>query len=176
MVETPSSARVARRPDPRRWIYVGLDLLFVIGYVVGFGRLMPNRHGWVTLLLDLLPAATALMAAGTALARPWSWWPVIAGGAVMLAWAIGAMFIVLYFATYLSGVYGAFGQAASVITLVTIALVIQLVAMLPVFQLKWCMTRGGRRTFGLAPLWRSPRERAASASAAAAASLVKAPA
>ena len=171
MVETLPSARALRRPDPRRWIYVGLDLLFAIGYVVAFRNLMPNRHAWVMALLYLLPAATALMAAGTALARPWSWWPVIAGGAAMLVWTVGAMFIVLYFATYLSGVYGAFGQAASVISLVTIALLVQLVAMLPVFQLKWCMTRGGRRTFGLPPLWRSPRQRAA-----AVASLAKAPA
>lgn len=163
MVETLPSARVVPRPDPRRWIYVGFDLLFAIGYLVAFRYLMSNRHGWVTALLYLLPAATGLMAVGTAIARPWSWWPVVAGGAAMLAWAIGAMVIVLYFASYLSGVYGAFGQAASVISLVAIALLIELVAMLPVFQLKWCMTRGGRRGFGLPPLWRSRRERAAPA-------------
>lgn len=164
MAETLPPARVMRRPDPRRWIYVALDLAFAVGYVLAFRNLMPNRHGWVTALLDVLPAAAALMALGTGLARPWSWWLAIVGGAAMLAWAIGAMFFVLYFASYLAGVYGAFGQAASVVSLVAVALLIQLVAMVPVFQLKWCMTRGGRRAFGLAPLWPRPGARTTTAS------------
>ena len=169
MAETLPPARVVRRPDPRRWIYVALDLAFVLGYVLVFRHLMPNRHGWATALLYLLPAATALMALGTGVARPWSWWLAIVGGAAMLAWAIAAMFVVLYFASYLAGVYGAFGQAASVVSLVAVALVVQLVAMLPVLQLKWCLTRGGRRAFGLAPLWSRAGARTTTASPARAA-------
>ena len=157
MVETLPSVRVtsgaARRPDPRRWIYVGLDLAFALGYLIAFALLVPNRHAWAMQLLYILPAATVVMAVGTAVARPWSWWLVVAGGAAMLVWTIVVLVVLLYTASYLSGVYGAFGKAASTGILGAMAMLIEFVALLPVFQLKWAMTRAGRRRFGLAPLW-----------------------
>jgi hypothetical protein len=34
--------------------------------------------------------------------------------------------------------------------------VVQFAATLPALQLKWALTRAGRRAFGLAPVWRTP--------------------
>lgn len=140
----------ARRRDPRRWIYAGFDIVFAAGYLYAFEHLIPNRHGWATLVLELLPLATWLMAIGTLTARRWTRWLVIAGGAAMLVWTIAVFFVLLYTASYLAGVYGAFGKAASSGVLGAMALVVQFVALLPAFQLKWTMTRAGRRAFGTA--------------------------
>jgi hypothetical protein len=54
-------------------------------------------------------------------------------------------------AAFLAGVYGAFGQAAATFALVMVALVIELVALLPIVQVKYLMTRAGRRAFGVPP-------------------------
>ena len=83
------------------------------GYLYAFEHLIPNRHAWATMVLELLPLAAWLMAIGTLIARPWSWWLVIAGGTTMLAWTVTVLFVLLYTASYLAGVYGAFGKAAS---------------------------------------------------------------
>jgi len=45
-------------------------------------------------------------------------------------------------------VYGAFGKAAATFALVMVALLVELVALLPVVQVKYLMTRSGRRAFG----------------------------
>jgi hypothetical protein len=140
----------ARRCDPRRWIYAGFDIVFAAGYLYAFEHLIPNRHGWATLVLEILPLATWLMALGTLAARGWSRWLVIAGGVVMLAWTVAIFFLLLYTASYLAGVYGAFGKASSSGILLAMALVVELVALLPALQLKWTMTRAGRRAFGIA--------------------------
>ena len=149
----------ARRRDPRRWIYVGFDLAFTVGYLIALKHLIPNRHDGAMALLYVLPLATWLMATGTAIGRRWSWWLVVAGAVTLLAWTIGIFVVLLYTASYLSGVYGAFGKAASTGVLGAMAIVVQFVALMPAFQLKWAMTRAGRRAFGLRPLWRTPEVR-----------------
>lgn len=152
---------VPAHADPRRWIYVGFDVAFTLGYLYAFRTLMPNRHDWAMWILYLLPLSTWLLAVATALARPWSWWLVLVGAATMLVWLVATMVVLLYTASYLAGVYGAFGKAASSGVLGAMALLVQFVALLPAFQLKWAMTRAGRRTFGLRPLWPAPAREAA---------------
>jgi len=46
-------------------------------------------------------------------------------------------------------VYGGFGKAAATFSLVMVALVIELVALLPIVQVKYLMTRAGRRVYGM---------------------------
>lgn len=156
----------AGRSDPRRWIYLVFDLLFTAGYLIAFEYFIPNRHVWATVLLELLPLSTLLMATGTLVARRWSWWLVLAGGVTMLVWLVVALFVLGYTASYLAGVYGAFGQGASAGILGIMAVLVQFVGLLPAFQLKWIMTRGGRRAFGLRPLWPAPRSAPAVGAAA----------
>ena len=79
------------------------------------------------------------------------WWTAIVGGSVLLLAAILLIARILISAAFLSGVYGAFGKAAASGMMLAVALVIEFVAFLPSLQLKWSLTRSGRRSFGLLP-------------------------
>jgi hypothetical protein len=50
-------------------------------------------------------------------------------------------------------VYGAFGKGAAAGIMGAMALIFELVGILPTLQAKFLMTRAGRRAFGLEPLW-----------------------
>lgn len=152
----PARARVTPSRDVRRWIYAGTDIIFALGYLWAFSELLHNRFGWARAILYLLPACTVIMAVGT-LVRGWGGWiATVAGATGMLLWAVGFIILLLVTASYLSGVYGAFGKAAASGAILSTAFVVQFAATLPALQLKWALTRGGRRAFGLAPLWPRP--------------------
>jgi hypothetical protein len=146
-------ARVAPSRDPRRWIYAGTDLVFALGYLWAFSDLLNNRFGWARAFLYILPACTVLMAVGTLVRGKAGWIATVVGGTGMLLWTVGFINVLLMTASYLSGVYGAFGKAAASGAILSTAFVVQFAATLPALQLKWAMTRGGRRSFGLAPIW-----------------------
>jgi len=158
-------AAAVRRPslgeDPRRVIYAVIDLMFTLGYVIAFDVLVPNRHGWAELVLHVLPTCTALMGVAALVGTRFSWWVTVVAASTMLVWAVGFMIVLVRTASYLAGVYGAFGKAAATGSLLATAFVIQFAATLPALQLKWALTRAGRRAFGLAPVW--PRRRVARA-------------
>ncbi|MBK9032765.1 MAG: hypothetical protein IPL61_16100 [Myxococcales bacterium] len=137
------------RRDPRRFIYVGIDVALTILYLVLLADTLHNRHASARLVLYILPMATTMMAVGTAFGRAWGWWLTIAGGATLLVWTVGLVIVLLTTASYLSGVYGAFGKAAASGALLAVFLVIEAVAFLPTLQLKWALTRAGRRAYGL---------------------------
>lgn len=170
---TPGAAAAARaalpraqvapltwRQDPRRWIYIGFNVLFTFGYLYAFSTILQNRFGWARAIFYILPACTAALAIGTFSARRWGWWLVVGAAAVMLVWTVGFILLLLHTAAFLSGVYGAFGQMASNFVLLSIAFVIEFVALLAALQLKWALTRNGRAAFGLAALWPRPVETA----------------
>lgn len=150
----PTSPRVTPSRDPRRWIYVGADVVFTLGYLWAFSELLHNRFGWARGILYILPACTVIMAIGTAVRGKWGWLATVVGGTGMILWAIAFIIVLLVTASYLSGVYGAFGKAAASGAILSTAFVVQFAATLPALQMKWAMTRGGRRAFGLAPLWK----------------------
>jgi hypothetical protein len=137
--------------DPRRFIYVAIDLALTAGYLALLLTTLRNRHGWAQAVLYVLPVGTTLMAIGTTFGRRWGWWLTLAGGTTLLLWTVGFIILLLSTAAYLSGVYGAFGKAASSGAVLAVAFVIQAVAFLPALQLKWALTRAGRRAFGLTP-------------------------
>lgn len=140
--------------DPRRWIYIGADVVFTLGYLWAFSELLHNRFGWARGILYILPACTVIMAIGTAVRGKWGWLATVVGGTGMILWAIAFIIVLLVTASYLAGVYGAFGKAAASGAILSTAFVVQFAATLPALQMKWAMTRGGRRAFGLAPLWK----------------------
>jgi len=156
----PDEPRVAPRRalisgvDARAWIYIGADLIFMIGYVWAFSELLHNRFGWARGILYILPLCTWLMAIGTLLSGRVGWVFTLIGGTGMLVWTVAFICVLLITASYLSGVYGAFGKAAASGAILSTAFVVQFAATLPALQLKWAMTRSGRRAFGLPPLWR----------------------
>jgi hypothetical protein len=143
----PSVHRDAR--DLRRWIYGGLDGVFAIVYAIAIWQVIPNRLPSAAVHLWSLPLAMLVMAAGTLRGGRNGWWIAVIGGSAMLLSAFLLIVRILISAAFLAGVYGGFGKAAATFSLVMVALVIELVALLPIVQVKYLMTRAGRRAYGM---------------------------
>jgi hypothetical protein len=150
-----------RRRDLRPFIYGALDLIALVLYVLAITKISPNRHPWAQMLLWMMPLAVGLLAAGTIAAAVLKdpklnrigWWIAVAGGALQVLVVIILFCLLLMAASFLSGVYGAFGKGAAAGCLGAAAGIVQFCGLLPVFQLKYLMTRGGRRACNLPPLW-----------------------
>ena len=148
VAEGPAAVVVPAGTDPRRWIYGGLAVAFAIMHAILITKVVPNRLPSATVHLWTLPIATMAMGIGTLIGGTRGWWTAIIGGSVALLSTFLLIVRIIVSAAFLSGVYGAFGKAASMTALISIVIVVQLVAMLPIVQVKWLMTRAGRRTYG----------------------------
>lgn len=138
-----------RAPDPRRWIYTGLAAALAVLQAYLLAKVMPNRLPGAALHLWTFPVFTLAMAIGTASGHRIGWWiSVLSGGALLLSVAL-AIVRVLVSVGFLAGVYGAFGKAAAMSSLFAVALMVQVVAMLPIFHVRWLMSRRGKRAFGV---------------------------
>lgn len=137
------------RPDVRRWIYGGLDLLFGLAYAFVIWKVIPNRLPSAAFHLWTLPACMLAMSAGTLLGGRYGWWIAIVAGSALLLSIIVLIVRILVSAAFLAGVYGAFGQAASTFAIVAVALIVEVVALLPIVQIKFLMARAGRRAYGV---------------------------
>jgi hypothetical protein len=137
------------RPDVRRWIYGGLDVVFGLVYAMVIAEVIPNRLPSAAFHLWTLPVCTLAMGAGTLIGGRYGWWTAIAAGSALLLSVIVMIVRILISAAFLAGVYGAFGKAASTFAMVAVALLVELVALLPIVQIKFLMTRAGRRAYGM---------------------------
>jgi hypothetical protein len=146
---TSSPPVVPGTRDLRRWIYGGLDALFAAVYAIAIWKVIPNRLPSAAAHLWMFPLATLVMAAGTLLGTRRGWWIAVVGGSAVLLAMVLLIVRILISAAFLAGVYGAFGKAAATFALVMVALVIELVALLPIVQIKYLMTRTGRRAYGM---------------------------
>jgi hypothetical protein len=151
---TPTSSSVAGRDhrvnrDIRRWIYGGLDVAFAAVYAIAIWKVIPNRLASASVHLWTFPVATLVMAAGTLLGGRRGWWIAVVGGSAILLSTILLIVRVVISAAFLAGVYGGFGKAAATFALVMVALAIELVALLPIVQVKYLMTRAGKRAYGM---------------------------
>jgi hypothetical protein len=140
------------RRDIRPYIYLGLDVAFAVLYAAIILTVIPTRIASTALQLWSLPAFMLVMAIGTAgifvpTLRARGRVVAILGGSLVLASTIVLIARVLVSAAFLAGVYGAFGKAAATFALVAVALVVELVALLPIVQVKYLMSRAGRRTY-----------------------------
>jgi hypothetical protein len=135
--------------DTRRWIYGVLAALFAVVYGLLMWKVIPNRLPSAMLHLATVPVFTLVMATGTLLGGRAGWWIGVVGGSLVLLSTIVLIARILASAAFLAGVYGAFGKAASTFALVSVALIIELVGILPICQVKFLMSRTGRRTYGL---------------------------
>jgi hypothetical protein len=134
---------VAKR-DLRPTIYLVLDQIFVIIYAYVVVAVIPNRLPSAKIHLYTLPIFMQGLAIGMALRylrndrlTRIGWWIGVVSGSLMLLTTILLIIRVLVSAAFLAGVYGAFGKAAA------------MVALVPIFQVKYLMTRAGRRAFSL---------------------------
>jgi hypothetical protein len=145
---SPPGSRVIR--DRRPWIYGVLDLVFAAGYVVAIWKVIPNRLPSAAAHLWAFPIAMLVLAVGTLHGGPRGWRIAVVGGSLVLLSTVLLLVRIVISAAFLAGVYGAFGKAAATFSLVLVALVIELVALLPIVQLKYLLTRAGRRAYGVA--------------------------
>jgi len=145
--------RDAKDRDLRPTIYGALDQIFAIVYAYAVWQVIPNRLPGASLHLWSLPVLAEAMALGTLAAwvpraRRVGWWVAVVAGSGMLAMTVLLIVRVIVSAAFLAGTYGAFGKAAASTAMVGVAVVVELVALLPAFQIKYLMTRAGRRAFG----------------------------
>lgn len=137
------------RADRRPRIYAILNLCFVIFYLFLATSLIPARDTVGMGLQWLLVASMAMAGAGMCMPTRRGWWVSVTGCALLLLLELVLLLLLLLSASYLAGVYGSFGRGASALALVVAALSVELVALLPALQLKYLLTRAGRRAFGV---------------------------
>lgn len=141
------------RGDLRPTIYGALDQIFAVIYAYAVWKVIPNRLPTASLHLWSLPVLAQGMALGTLAvwvpaARKIGWWVSVIAGSALLLSAIVLILRIAVSAAFLAGTYGAFGKAAASTAMIGAALVVELVALLPLFQVKYLMSRAGRRAFG----------------------------
>ncbi|MBA3396621.1 MAG: hypothetical protein H0T89_28580 [Deltaproteobacteria bacterium] len=145
----PTATPLPPRPDVRRWIYGGLACLFALIQAFCLWKVIPNRLPGAWIHLCSFPVFTGLMAVGTLAGKRHGWWlAVLAGTGIVISLAL-AIVRILISAAFLAGVYGALGKAGATFSFVSIALMVEAVALLPIVQIKWLMSRSGRRVFGV---------------------------
>jgi hypothetical protein len=133
--------------DPRRWIYGGLDAAAAVAYATAIVVALPTRHVSAVVHLWSIPIAAAVAAAGMLRGGPRGRRVALAGTAAWLAATFLLVVRLCVSAAFLAGVYGAFGKAAASGAVVIVALVVELVALLPLVQAKYLMSRAGRRAY-----------------------------
>lgn len=145
----PAAASPSESP-PRRevrpYIYAGLDFAMAVLYALMLSQ-VPTENALHAALLWSMVGAVALAGAGMLVRNRLGWWAAAAGCALLIAVAILLLVLIVMSASFLAGVYGSMGQGAAMISLAAGALIIELVGLLPAFQLKFLRTRAGRRHF-----------------------------
>ncbi len=146
-----------RRRDLRPYIYLALNQIFAAGYFYILVAVIPNRYASAAVNLYALPVLMQVTTIGAAAIvlqhseklRRIGWWIVVVASSLLVAVTIVLIVRVLISAAFLSGVYGAFGKAAATSALVGVALIVELVGLLPLFQLKYMRSRAGRRAYAM---------------------------
>ena len=124
-------------------------MLFAIAYAAAIIVIVPSRLPSAEIHLWSLPVAATLMAAGTIMGTRLGWKVAVVGGSLQLLSMVLMIARVLMSAAFLAGVYGAFGKAAASGALVGVALLVEIVGLLPLFQVNYLRSRAGRRAFGV---------------------------
>jgi hypothetical protein len=144
---------VSRR-DLRPYIYLAIDQIFVAAYFYMLAAVIPNRLPTAKANLYAIPVILQFVMLGTATIavpslRKIGWWVVVIGQSLLVALTIVLIARVLISAAFLSGTYGAFGKAASMTALMGVAIVVEVVGLLPLFQIKYMLSKAGRRAYSV---------------------------
>ena len=140
------------RRDLRPYIYLALCQIFALAYFYVVARAIPNRLPTAKINLYAVPVLMQLVALGAASVfvpnlRRTGWWFVVVGHSVLVAVTIVLIIRVIISAAFLAGTYGAFGKAASMTALMGVAIVVEVVGLLPLFHIKFMLSRAGRRAY-----------------------------
>jgi len=147
---TIASSSMKPRRDLRPRIYMSLDVVFAVVYGYVLSTVIPNRLPLASFHMWTIPFLTGGMAVGMLLGHRRGWWIALVSGSLMLLSVFVLIVRIVISAAFLAGVYGAFGKGAVVFAFVLVALVVEVVGLLPIIQVKYLMSRAGRRTFGVA--------------------------
>jgi hypothetical protein len=139
-----SPASLAREVRP--YIFAGFDFAMALIYTLLLLQVSTRHTGHAILLWSMVGGA-ALAGVGMLLRNRWGRRAGILGCAVLIAVTVLLLILILASASFLSGVYGSMGQGGAMMALLAGAFIIELVGLLPAFQLKFLMTRAGRRYF-----------------------------
>lgn len=139
---------LAKKRDPRRWIYGGIALGIAVVQMYCAIAVIPNRLPSAAIHLWSFPVFTLVMAVGTLSGKRIGWWLAVCAGGALLLSVMLVIVRILVSAAFLAGVYGAFGKAAATFSFVAIALIVQVVGLIPIFHIRWLMSRRGKRAFG----------------------------
>jgi hypothetical protein len=138
--------------DIRPYIYLALNQIFAIAYFYTVIAVIPNRLPSAKAHLYAVPIVMQIVA----LAQASIFVPslrkvgraiVVVGLSLLLALTVLLIARVLISAAFLSGVYGAFGKAAASTALMGVAIVVEVVGLLPLFQIRYMQSRAGRRAY-----------------------------
>jgi hypothetical protein len=144
----------AAHPEERSrkpWVFLFLDLVFAAIYI-GVAPLAHSADGRFEAGSLVLGIALALAGAGIAVRRPWGWWLSVAGCAVVLLGAVILLLLLGASIGFLWGTFGAIGKGAASMTLIIMALVIEIYVLVPGFQLAHLLSARGRAIAGRAPV------------------------
>jgi hypothetical protein len=143
---------MAAKRDIRPYIYLALNQIFAIAYFYTVIAVIPNRLPSAKAHLYAVPIVMQIVA----LAQASIFVPslrkvgraiVVVGLSLLLALTVLLIARVLISAAFLSGVYGAFGKAAASTALMGVAIVVEVVGLLPLFQIRYMQSRAGRRAY-----------------------------
>lgn len=143
---------MAGKRDIRPYIYLALNQIFAIAYFYTVIAVIPNRLPSAKVHLYAVPIIMQIVALAQASIfvpslRKVGRTIVVVGLSLLLALTVLLIARVLISAAFLSGVYGAFGKAAASTALMGVAIVIEVVGLLPLFQIRYMQSRAGRRAY-----------------------------
>jgi hypothetical protein len=127
--------------------YAALDLGHAALYVAA--ALLSPAPAWgprvVVLALAALLTATAV---GLLLRARWGRLLGLGTSIALLVCAFVSIALLVASAAYLRGIFGGFGEGAALVCLVAIALLVEVMVLLPAFQVRFLLRDDVRRHFG----------------------------
>lgn len=136
------------RGDRRPQIYGWLALALAVIQAACLWAVIPNRLPSAAFHLWTFPVLTAVMGGASLVGGRNGRRVAIAAGSLLMFSLALVIVRILVSAAFLAGVYGAFGKAASMFALVAVALIVEIVGLVPLFHIRYLMSRAGRRAFG----------------------------
>jgi hypothetical protein len=116
------------------------------GYAYLFFVLIPSRHAAFEVAAGVVCVLLAGGGLGLLTGRRRGLLAGVVGAATLLVAGLALIWGLFASAAYLHGIYGGFGRGASVVLLAVVALVFEVVCLVPLIQLVWL--RRALRRFG----------------------------
>lgn len=121
--------------------YGALNVSFAALYAYLGLVLTPGRSQVFNLILAAVILLLAGAGAGLLLGTRWGRTAALIACSLLLVFAFATILLLVASSAYLKGVYGALGQGLAVVTLLVAALAVELLALLPIFELRFLLGR-----------------------------------